>query len=270
MICLPYWGGTARTYNTLQSHLAENHPNLTTIAVSHPGTGRSSQAIPSFDSGDAAPRAPISNLASMVTFLLLRLLTSGSLINHEARVVLVGHSMGGKIVTAVLASEITLSIKAMVLLAPAPPGPMGLGSEERIARSHAYDNFEIAKYAIKEKLTLVHASDGVLSELAEDAVSMSPEAKAHWMQYGIDEDIAPRLAAASERSKTTKIRILAGTLDEVETIQQIKLVIIPAFTRCGLEDVQILEVQDCGHLLPVDDCGVIEVTGVLLEVMGSY
>jgi hypothetical protein len=206
----------------------------------------------------------------MATSLLLELATSDSLIKCKTGIVLVAHSMGGKIASAILASGTNLSIKALILLAPAPPGPIGLESDEWIARSHAYDSLEIAKYAIKERLTLVHASKIVLSELAEDAVSMSPEAKAHWMQYGIDEDAAPRLAAASDRTKKTKIRLLAGTLNEVETVQQIRLVTIPAFKRSGFEDVQILEVHDCGHLLPVEESGVSEVTRVFLEVMGSY
>jgi pimeloyl-ACP methyl ester carboxylesterase len=130
VILLPYWGGTARTYSTLQTHLAEHHANLTTIAVSYPGTGRSSQNILSFFAEGSAQTVPVNNLASMATSLLLELATSDSLIKCKTGIVLVAHSMGGKIASAILASGINLSIKALILLAPAPPGPIGLESDE--------------------------------------------------------------------------------------------------------------------------------------------
>jgi pimeloyl-ACP methyl ester carboxylesterase len=267
VIFLPYWGGTARSYSTVQSQIAEHRPDLTTTAMSYPGTGKSSREIPPFDVEGIARRTPINNFALMVGSLLLKIVTSGPLIDRKGGIVLVGHSMGAKIATTVLASNTNFLIKAMILLAPAPPGPMGLDTDERTARAHAYDSLEIARYAIKEKLTLVNASEVVLSELVKDAVSMSTEAKAHWMQYGIDEDITPRLAAASVNTKKTKIRILAGTLDEVETVQQIKLITIPAFTRNGFADVEMVKVHDCGHIVPVEDRGVAEVTRILDEVL---
>lgn len=269
VILLPYWGGTARTYGILQTRLARLHPNLTTIAISYPGTGRSSHDVPHFDIEDPAQMTPINNLALTVTSLLRMLTARSSLINSKAGIILLGHSMGAKIASAVLAtpSRTDCLTKALVLLAPAPPVPMALDLEERTARAHAYDSLEIAKYVIKEKLTLVHASESVLSELAEDAVSMSPEAKAQWMQHGIGEDVTPGLAALRSVSKMIEIRILAGALDKVESIQQIQLVTIPAFKRLGFGNVRIEEVRECGHLVPVEDSGVTEVTRVLLEVL---
>lgn len=267
VILLPYWGGTARTYGNLQTYLAKHHPELTTTAISYPGTGKSSRDVPPFDVEGIAKRTPINNLALMVKSVLRKLETRGPRIDYKAGIILVGHSMGAKIATAVLASEMNLSVKAVILLAPAPPGPMAVDPIERKARAQAYDNVDIARYAIKEKLTLVHTSESMLLELVEDAVSMSSDAKAHWMEYGADEDITPRLAAASADTKKTKIRLLAGMLDEVETFGQMKTVTMTAFTGNGFGDVQILEVKDCGHLMPVEETGVIEVTRVLVEML---
>lgn len=91
VICLHYWGGSAETFHHLPPLLS---PPYTTISLSHRGWGQST--------GPADPDAySISQLAHDVLDLLPQLsphLTA-------AGFVLVGHSMGAKVATAVVAQQ---------------------------------------------------------------------------------------------------------------------------------------------------------------------
>ena len=177
VILLPHWGGTARTYGILQAHFAKSHPEVTTVAISYPGTGHSSRDVGPPEGQGFSQNYPTHSLALTLKALLPKLVTEGPHIEYKDGVVLVGHSMGGKVALALLASGLDIPIRGLLLLAPAPPGRLVLPPPERSARSKAYDNPEIAREAIQSVLFNSFVPDNMMIELVEDAVRMDVDAK---------------------------------------------------------------------------------------------
>ena len=180
VLFLPYWGGSTRTFQYVQKGLAKNRPDVTTIAVSYPGTGHS--ALGRYD--DQQPWS-IDNLSSDVASLIFDLSRSGVIEGFNLTVC--GHSMGGKVALALLSkmTDTPFRVENVVLLAPAPPGPLVLPDEVRETSFSAYANEENVRSAITNVLTERSLSEDDVDRIVEDSVSMESPAKAGWLYHGM-------------------------------------------------------------------------------------
>jgi pimeloyl-ACP methyl ester carboxylesterase len=110
-------------------------------------------------------------------------------------VVLVGHSMGGKVAMAIAGRHVLPAgiLKGLALLAPAPPGPLSLPDPSmREQQLHAFDNTENAEAVIRNVLTAPGnpaLTEKLVKSIAEDMVRGDKWAKAAWPTYGMLEDI---------------------------------------------------------------------------------
>lgn len=170
-------------------------------------------------------------------------------------IILVGHSMGGKIAQLLLASLADYSlVKGLVLVAPAPSGGFALPEDMREQQVHAYDNNDSATF-VMENVLLGKPDKVDQNMLAEDATSGSPEAKAAWPAYGMAEDHEHTVVAALKRysheAQIPRILVVAGELDRVETPENIEKRVSKVLSDAGAS-VQTVTLQDVGHLIPVE------------------
>jgi len=110
--------------------------------------------------------------------------------------------------------------------------------------------------------------EDVVSQLVEDAVTMSPDAKRGWLEVGMAEDIRPALTslAADETAREMKIRVVVGSEDKVETVGRVQSETVDVLRSMGLRDVAMRVVEGCGHLMTIEAAGVIgEEVGALLK-----
>ena len=180
ILFLPYWGGSARTFQYVQEGLAKIRPDFTTIAVSYPGTGHST-----LGRYDEEQPWSIENLSSEIASLIFDL--SGSGVIEDFNLTICGHSMGGKVALALLSKMIDthFRIENVVLLAPAPPGPLVLPDEVRETSLSAYANEENVRRAVATVLTECALSEDDIARVVEDSVSMQGPAKTGWLEYGM-------------------------------------------------------------------------------------
>ena len=104
------------------------------------------------------------------------------------RYILVGHSMGGKVVQ-LLASRRPAGLEGVVLVAPASPTPQNIPEEARQAQLHAYDSRETALQAIAF-LTSRPPDESTVAQIVEDSLRGSAPAKLAWPMSAAYENIS--------------------------------------------------------------------------------
>jgi 3-oxoadipate enol-lactonase len=127
LIFLHYWGGSARTWRAVISHLSGE---FRCVAYDQRGWGTSDAPQDGYS---------IRDLSDDTTRIIQAL--------NIDRYVLIGHSMGGKVVQLV-ASQRPCGLKGAILVAPAPPTPQDIPESARQQQLHAYDNRENAIQAV--------------------------------------------------------------------------------------------------------------------------
>ena len=254
-LLLPFWGGTAETYTHIQQDLISRCPNNASIAVSYRGTGKAF----STNTPDADPAwHSIKALAED----LLRFLESPELAEMvDLSGLIVGaHSMSAK-VTLKLASMIakdekssTLYIRAVLLMAPAPPSSLVLPDEVRKGQLTAYDSVENARWTVRNVLTSTQLDEGVIEELVQDCVRMSEGAKTGWIEVGMAESLEMDLKVlTNERAllRGMPVRVLAAVVDKVEILEIVENETVASLRSYGF-DIGLRKLEGCGHLVPVE------------------
>jgi 3-oxoadipate enol-lactonase len=220
LIFLHYWGGSARTWQTVIERLESN---FRCVAFDQRGWGSSDAPADAYS---------LQNLADDASMLIRTLGLS--------RYVLVGHSMGGK-VAQLLASQHPSGLEALVLVAPASPFPQHIPEQARQAQLHAYDNRETALSAI-DFLTVRRPDTATLEQLLQDSLGGSPGAKRAWPTTAAYVDIS---------AQVTKIKvptlILVGDQDRQDPEELQRREVLPSIPNATLKII-----PDCGHLIPVD------------------
>lgn len=236
-------GGSKRTW----SELAQRLPDYTIIAPSLRGWGKSSKP-------DDPGAYRIADYADDMYGLIAMLQISHADIFRHG-IVLIGHSMGGKIVQRLLTyPSLSTLVKGLVLIAPAPATAFALPDDMREHQIHAYDHADSARFVIENVLlgTPESAEPETIKCLVQDAVAGSEGAKRAWPEYGMAEDFsADLLEAVRRRGVLSEGLVVVGELDRVETPENVQKKVVESSREAGA-DVQSEILKDVGHLIPVE------------------
>ncbi|WP_261564417.1 alpha/beta fold hydrolase [Frankia gtarii] len=221
LLFLHYWGGSARTWDRVIGQLGA----LDTAAYDQRGWGTASSL--------AGPYS-LDQLASDVDTVVAR--------EGLDRVVLVGHSMGGKI-AQIVAGRRPAYLAGLVLVAPAPPRPPAHVTDEYQRRlAHAYDSAESVEFSIENVLTHSRLSEELRRQVLHDSLDSTPAARAAWPLEGIVADVS-----TSTKAITVPTVVIAGEYDQVEPPVVLEDLLTPALAR-----VRLTVIPGVGHLLPLE------------------
>ena len=221
LLLLHYWGGSGRTWNPMLVHL---DPRIPVASYDQRGWGRSRTLPGPFDLVQLAPDA-----SAVVQAL-------------NTDVVLVGHSMGGK-VAQLVAAENHSAITGLILIAPAPPEPPAAITEQfQQQLAHAYDSRDTVTLALDRVLTATPLNASVRAAAIEDSLSASSAARLEWPLNGIAANIT---TAAEHISVDTTV--IAGGCDVVEPVEVLRRHLVPFIPHARL---RVLDTV--GHLIPLE------------------
>jgi 3-oxoadipate enol-lactonase len=234
LIFLHFWGGSARTFSKLSPLLSSTH---SVFAIDFRGWG--------YSTGPHSPGAySISNLADDVRSLVTLLPGIA-----DAGFVLVGHSMGGK-VAQLLASCRPPGLKGVLLVAPAPAGPLILPSEEmKEQQMKAYNTLEAAEFTVRNVLSAGGLEDEEVKTLVEDTQRGNEWARKAWPAYGMGEDYSDNF-----RDIDVPVRIVVGALDIVEPAERVRTEVLDKINIDYARDAKasMVVVEGSGHMLPLE------------------
>src|SRR5579859_5745483 len=148
LIFLHYWGGSQRTWIPVLQHLDSGRGF---VAYDQRGWGNSANLPGPYG---------LEQLADDAQRVIDAL--------GYSRYVLVGHSMGGKVVQ-LLAARKPAGLAGVVLVAPAPAKPVGVTEQLREAVAHGYDSEE----TVLQGIDMVLTNGGLSAELRQQVVEDS-------------------------------------------------------------------------------------------------
>lgn len=221
LVFLHYWGGSGRTWTEVATALGERNrclmPDL-------PGWGQSSPSQCGYRIADLAEA-----VGEMIDARQLR------------DVVLVGHSMGGKI-AQYLAGQRPAWLKELVLVASSPALPMDVPEPQRLAMQSAYDSRASVEETLDHVLTETPLAGPTRERAIADSLAGDPAAKAAWPAVAMLEDI-------SETTQRIKVPVLllTGECDRVDPPAVLADRLVPL-----LSNPEIHELAGVGHLLPLE------------------
>lgn len=233
LLFLHIWGGSSKSFKPVIEILSPFYP---TIGISLRGWGASTGP-------NEATAYKVTDFASDVESVIKQM--------ELKSVVLVGHSMGGKISMAISGRHLVPEgvLKGLALVGPAPPGPVYLPDPSmKDAQIHAFDNMENAEKTIRTVLSAPgNLTDEVVKAVAEDMVRGNKWAKYAWPAYGMEDDITNLF----ERINIPVI-VLAGGKDILEPVERMRTVIRDKINAMQNGKASLVVVEGSGHLLPVE------------------
>ncbi|KAG7010156.1 hypothetical protein G7Y79_00001g004280 [Physcia stellaris] len=251
---LPFWGGSADTYSQIQRSLGSKCADNASIAISYRGTGKACL-------GDDSDNEPARHSIELLTADLLHFLRSPEVgqIANVSSLIICAHSMSAKIALR-LACTLDLNsgirVQSLLLLAPAPPGPLVLPPEVRQGQLTAYESYDSAMWTIANILSYKQLDGSVAAQLADACASMSPGAKKGWIEIGMAESITDLIENVSVEKRRFPVMVMAGRCDKVETMPRVEEETVAFLKHCGFE-VRLVELEDCGHLIPLERPGAV-------------
>ncbi|KKO99001.1 hypothetical protein THAR02_08894 [Trichoderma harzianum] len=233
LIFLHIWGGSSKSFGSVIETLSPFYP---TVGVSLRGWGAST--------GPDEPTAyKVTDFASDVEFIIKEL--------NLKSVVLVGHSMGGKVSMAIAGRHLlpTGVLKGLALVGPAPPGPVHLPDPNmKDAQVHAFDNMENAEGVIRTVLSAPgNLTDEVIKAVAEDMVRGNKWAKYAWPAYGMEDDITNLFEHVN-----VPVVVLAGDKDILEPVERMRTDIRDKINDMPGGRAGLVVVEGSGHLIPAE------------------
>ncbi|KIW09915.1 hypothetical protein PV08_11691 [Exophiala spinifera] len=255
ILFLPFWGGCASTYDAIPSHAAAAGLKNIGVALSYRGTGESETS-----DADSIHEHSVEALANDVLAIMRSEQISDLVPSGEF--VVVAHSMSAKVAWLVLrdigrglflhGGIQKVVIRSLLLLAPAPPGPLVLPANIRQQQLQAYENLENATFTVENILTNGNLDDGCMNQLARDAVAMSTGAKNGWVELGMKLNCTEVVDQVVRLVPDLKICVLAGRQDVVETVERVQKETVDVLRGLRGGVVSFKVVESCGHLLPVE------------------
>lgn len=217
---LHYWGGSTRTWADV---IAGLETSARCVALDARGWGRSEALDGRYDLDAMAD--DVEDVAAALGLGLY---------------VLVGHSMGGK-VAQIVAARVVSRVAGLVLVAPAPPGPMPVPAEGRAAMLASYQSREGVEQAIAV-LSGRPLNDARREQIIADTLAGAPAAKREWTERGMIAIVSSQL-----RDFTGPVRVVVGELDRVERPDALR-----AAFASALPQAVVTTVPGAGHLLPIE------------------
>ncbi|MDX1891632.1 alpha/beta hydrolase [Mycolicibacterium sp. 050158] len=218
---LHYWGGSARTWEPTLAHL---DPQVPVAFYDHRGWGRSN-TLP----GPFGLRQLAIDAATVIEAL-------------DTDVILVGHSMGGK-VAQLVAAENPTALAGLVLVAPAPPEPpAAITAQFQQRLAHAYDNSQTVSGAVDHVLTALPLTASVRAAVIEDSLAGAAAARMDWPLHGIAENIT-----AAARRILVDTTVIAGSHDQVEPVDVLRRHLKPFISQASIH-----VLDGPGHLIPLE------------------
>jgi pimeloyl-ACP methyl ester carboxylesterase len=167
LVFLHYWGGSRRTWSGVVEQLSDR---FRCIAVDLRGWGKSDRHNEDYNLFTQAD-----DIEGVIEELNLM------------DFVLVGHSMGGKI-AQILAGRRPDGLRAVVLVAPAPPTPLNVPDTQKQSILNSYTTPEgigdVLKVISHKPLTLAQRL-----QVTEDTLGGAQAAKVAWLSHGMGLDI---------------------------------------------------------------------------------
>lgn len=221
LVFLHYYGGSSRTWQSVISQLPDHYR---TVAIDHRGWGLSDAPQSGYRIADLA-----SDAEGVIAALKLK------------RYILIGHSMGGK-VAQLMASRRPKGLEGLMLIAPSPPSPMVLSTEERDRLTSAYSSRESVEFVIDNVLTSRPLSSALREQVIEDSLSAAAEAKSAWPDIAMREDITREVASIN-----VPVRVISGDLDRVDTPKTLQRELLPRIPHAAMKII-----HGTGHLSPLE------------------
>lgn len=221
VVFLHYWGGSHRTWTPVIDKLG---PRIGSIAYDHRGWGESNTVPGPFG---------LDQLADDAQRVIDTLGT--------ASYVLVGHSMGAKVVQ-LLAGRRPQGLSGAILVAPAPPRPAPVTAAQQDGLAHAYDTAESVIEAIDLMLTKRGLTPELQRQVIQDSLRGSAEARAAWPRHGLVADIRPAAEAID-----VPVLVLAGEDDRVDPPAALATHLMP-----HIPGATMMVLPNTGHLSPLE------------------
>jgi 3-oxoadipate enol-lactonase len=188
-VFIHYWGGSRRTWSAVIERLRHRSR---CIAVDLRGWGKSGR-----QADDYSLFAQADDVKGVIEALKVK------------DFVLVGHSMGGKI-AQILAGQRPEGLRAVVLVAPAPPTPLHARDVQKRSMLASYRTPEGIGDALKvinhRPLTFARRL-----QVTEDSLGGAEAAKIAWISQGMALDISHQTASIN-----VPVGVIVGSADQVE------------------------------------------------------
>lgn len=244
LIFLHYYGGSPSTWAPLlaQPAFASFH------TVCYHARGWAPSTGPSTD--DAYDIAAMSSDLSAI-------LSATGCLRNDARFVLVGHSMGGKVAQhyAATTGAALPQLQGLILVAPAPLRGLELPAEAKRQQLAAYQSPESAEFVLNNVLTAGPGTLGeeVMAACVRDSLRGNEWATRAWPEYALGEDFGELLGGIQ-----VPVVVLRGDGDfEREIVGEL-----------GVEAGWVNRVvEGCGHLVPLERP--VQLGEMLLEFVGQ-
>jgi pimeloyl-ACP methyl ester carboxylesterase len=221
LIFLHYWGGSRRTWIPVLQRL---DPGQGFVAYDQRGWGDSTSVPGPYD---------LDQLANDAVRVIEAL--------GYPRYVVVGHSMGGKVAQMVAARK-PVGLAGVVLVAPAPPAPVGVTEQLQETVSHAYESEATVFQGIDAMLTNGGLSPELRRQVVEDSLRAGDEARLAWPRRGMVQDVSARVGDIK-----VPVLVLAGSHDKVDPPTVLADHLLPLILTASLT---VLE--NTGHLSPLE------------------
>lgn len=222
LICLPYFGGSARSFSALWPLLPASW-SLRAYTLQNVGVedGRYSTAA-AFEQMARAIRRDV-----------------------KGPFHLIGHSMGGKIALGVASLGLE-GLESVVLLAPSPPSPEPMAEASRAAMISRHGTREGALETVR--LASASPLHPELLEIAvEDDLATGETDWRNWLEIGSREDSSEILNRVH-----VPVRILVGEKDGGMPPALMNQTIIEPLRSLGVLDTELQVIEGAGHLLPFE------------------
>nr|QIZ01351.1 alpha/beta fold hydrolase [Streptomyces sp. S1D4-11] len=221
LVFLHYWGGSHRTWRPVVERLG---PAQAFVSYDHRGWGESTTAPGPYG---------MERLADDAQHVIDEL--------GYGEYVVVGHSMGGK-VAQVLASRRPAGLKGLVLVAPAPPAPVGVTPELQEVMFHAYDTPDTINRSIDLVLTNGGLGEEARRQVHDNSSRAGDAARLSWPRQGLVEDFADVVGAID-----VPVLVPAGSHDKVDPPQVLREHLLPKIPTADLT-----ELDGTAHLSPLE------------------